>query len=407
MGGKASLLVILGFSTIMLMVGMNMNRVSSGAVDNSTKHYESAMAIEIARSGINLASSNLSRDPGWGATNSPYSYMGNDNLDIVITDTADTKIITSTASYKGITKTIEVKINLASFSEYAYFSNEEGNIWWTGSDSVWGPFHTNDDVQVQGHPYFDGPTTSHSKKMKYYKNAATDEPTVVGTYSPNTTIDIPKDGISNLAKSAANGGYIFSGNKNVFMKFAGDSIKYRFDNANPYTTVLAKDLAPKGVIYVEDGNLHLEGTVKNRWSVGSNKSVYLTDDILYSDVPDPKNKHDSSNDLLGILANKDIIITNNTANATSIDIHASMYCEKGGFKAEKYKSRPAGGSINLLGGVTQAKRGAVGRFKVAKNGTKTMTSGFSKDYKYDSRLQRMVPPYFPSTNTFKILSWLE
>ena len=40
MGGKAALLIVLGFSTIMVIVGLNMNRASTSAVDNSTNYYK-------------------------------------------------------------------------------------------------------------------------------------------------------------------------------------------------------------------------------------------------------------------------------------------------------------------------------------------------------------------------------
>lgn len=408
MGGKAALLIVLGFSTIMVIVGLNMNRASTSAVDNSTNYYETSAAKEIARSGINLALNNLSRNQSWTAAGSPYSYMGSKNLEISIRDTGGIKVVSATGTYAGKSKLIEVKINQSSFSEYAYFSNIEGNIWWSGKDSVWGPFHTNDDIQVQGHPYFAGPRTSHGGKMKYYKDKPTDDPTIIGTYNPGLTIEIPKDGITKLSASAGSGGYIFSGSKDVYLDFAGDSIKYKMKSSDPYITVLATDLAPNGVIYVDNGDLHIQGTVKNKWSIGSNKNVYLDNDIVYSDIPDPMDKYDSSKDLLGILAKNDVIITDNFANKIDININAAIYCETGSFTAENATSRLIGKSVNLIGGITQEKRGAVGTFTVDKWGNVTAKSGFAtKDYKYDSRLLRMVPPFFPSTNTFKVLSWLE
>jgi hypothetical protein len=408
MGGKAALIIVLGFSSIMLLVGLNMNRVSSNAIDNSTNYYEMETAKEIATSGINLAASNLSRDHSWTPSGSPYSYLGNNNLDITVKDNAGVKIVTAVGTYLDKSQLIEVKISLSSFSRYAYFSDKEGNIWWTGSDSVWGPFHTNDDVQFQGHPYFNGPTTSHGGKAKYYTNKATDAPTIQGTYLPGTTIEIPKDGVDNLAAFATAGGYVFTGEKEVFLTFAGDSIKYKFKSTDKYTTVLATDLAPNGSIYVKNGDLRLQGTVKGNWSVGTNKDVYLDNDIVYSDIPNPIDKNDPSKDLLGIISKKDVLITDNKANETDININAAIYCQDGSFSAEKYNSRTAGDVINLIGGITQKTRGGVGTFSVNKHGKVTHVSGFAeKNYRYDSRLLRMVPPFFPSTNTFRILSWLE
>ncbi|MBK8944852.1 MAG: hypothetical protein IPM32_06205 [Ignavibacteriae bacterium] len=406
MGGKAALLLILGFSTIMLMFGLNMNRVSTNAVDNSSNYFENEMAKEISRSGINLAASNLSRNHSWQPSDN-YDYLGEDNLKITVNESGGIKTVTAVGSYKGISKLIEVKISLASFSEYAYFSNIEGDIWWTATDSVWGPFHTNDKIQVQGHPYFNGPITSHGGAIKYYTDKATDEPTIQGTYLPGTTINIPTDGITNLSQSAASSGYVFSGHSQVFLQFDGDSIKYKYNSGDPYVTVLGTDLAPNGVIYVENGNLRIEGTVKGNWSVGSNQNVYLDNDVVYNDVPDYKDKNDASNDLLGIVSKNDVIITDNAANSSNINVHAAIYCETGGFTAENYKTRSLSGTIHLIGGITQYERKGVGTF-IADKTKKIPKSGFPvKDYKYDNRLLKKVPPYFPSTNTFKILSWLE
>ncbi len=402
MGGKASLMLVLGFSFIMLYFGINMNKFSISATDNSTNHYAVGIAKIIAKSGINIAASNLSRNAAWQPQGS-YSYMGTNNLKITLKDSMGTKIVTSTGSYHNKSKTVEIKIVLANFSEYAYFSNIEGNIWWTGKDSVFGPFHTNDDIQVHSHPYFAGPSTSHGGVVKYYSSKQADEPIIIGKYTPGIKIDIPTNGITKLSTVASSNGYVFSGHPEVFLEFAGDSIRYKFNSTAPYTTVLASDLTSTGIIYIDNGNLRIKGTVKGKWSIGTNKSVYIDDDIVYNNIPNPKDKNDPSGDLLGILAKDDVIVTDNTANGSDINICASIYCEDGGFTAENFDTRSVSGNINLIGGIIQQKRGAVSIF----NSSGTVINGFNKNYKYDSRLLRMVPPYYPSTNTFKIISWLE
>lgn len=409
MGGKAALLLVLGFSSILLVIGLNFNSISGNAADNSGQFFESAMSKEIARTGINLAVSNISRNSSWMPAGNPYSFSGKNNLIINVKDNGDIKTVTAIGEYNGISKTIEIKVKSASFSEFAYFSDQEAppgsKIWWTKNDSVWGPFHTNDVLRVSGHPYFNGPTTSHGGALIYQNNIGHDAPTIVGDYNPGLTIPLPTNGISMLASKASEAdGFVFSGQSEVFLEFAGDSIRYKFHSADSYTTVLGKDLSPSGVIYVENGNLRLKGTVKGNYSVGSNKSVYLDDDIVYNDIPDFNDKMDPSRDILGILAKDNVYITDNSNNADDINIQASIYVENGGFQAENFSSRPISGNINLSGGIIQKTRKGVGTFYP---GSGKLASGFIKNYRYDSRLQRLVPPFFPSTNTFKILSWLE
>ena len=99
-----------------------------------------------------------------------------------------------------------------------------------------------------------------------------------------------------------------------FLEFAGASLRYKYNVADAYTTVLWRDLSPSWIVFVDNGY------------------------------------------------------------------------------------------INLVGGVTQKTRQGVGTFNINSGNPE---SGFAKNYRYDSRLQRMVPPYFPSTSTFRILSWLE
>jgi hypothetical protein len=410
MGGKAALILVLGFSAMVMIVGLNLNNISGSAVDNSTSYFENSVAKEIAKSGINFAISNLSRNHNWDAPGSPYSYNGTDNLDITVIDSGRIKIITAMGHNEGKNKLVEVKVNMASFSEFAYFSHQEAptgqKIWWGGMDSVWGPFHTNDIFRVWKHPYFNS-RVSHGGPIEFFTNSASDAPIIKGSYSTSITIPLPTDGVANLAVYAASGGHTFSGQSSVFMKFVGDSIKYKFNAGDPYTTVLGTDLAPNGIVYVHNGNLRLEGTVKGKWSVGSNQSVYLDNDIIYSDVPNPKDENDPSQDLLGIVAMDNVLVTDNTANHSDINIHAAIYCETGGFEAENFKTRPLSGDIHLIGGITQNIRSGVASGFVNGSGKIILKSGFNKDYKYDSRLMKLVPPYFPSTKIFKVVSWLE
>jgi hypothetical protein len=147
--------------------------------------------------------------------------------------------------------------------------------------------------------------------------------------------------------------------------------------------------------------------VKGQYTIGCNSTttsttkgtIWLDDDIVYD--KDPR-QYPNSTDMLGICAENTVWITNNTANNSDINIHASIYTEKGGFGAESYDSRPISGNINLLGGIIQNTRKAVGTFSGS-----TINHGFAKRYKYDDRFMSASPPYFPGTGGFEIVSWLE
>jgi hypothetical protein len=107
--------------------------------------------------------------------------------------------------------------------------------------------------------------------------------------------------------------------------------------------------------------------------------------------------------MLGICAENSVLITDNVPNRTDINIHGSIYCEKGGFGADKYDTRVKSGNINLLGGIIQNTRKAVGTF----GSDGKIKTGFAKRYKYDDRLMVASPPFFPGTGGFEIVSWFE
>ena len=150
--------------------------------------------------------------------------------------------------------------------------------------------------------------------------------------------------------------------------------------------------------------MRLKGTVKGQYSVacsgtGGKGNIYLDDDIVYTQDP-LKNKN--STDLLGIVAKNKVLITDNAPNHSDINIHASIYSEDGGFGAQNYSSRPISGNINLIGGIIQHTRQAVGTF-----GSGGIKSGFAKRYKYDERFMLISPPMFPGTGGLEIVSWYE
>ena len=161
------------------------------------------------------------------------------------------------------------------------------------------------------------------------------------------------------------------------------------------------------MIFAKNAVVRLKGTVKGQYTLGCNSTttstgkgtVWIDDNIVYN--KDPR-KYPNSTDMLGICAENSVWITKNTANNSSVDIHASIYCEKGGFGAQDHDIRPVSGNINLLGGIIQKTRAAVGTF----SGT-SINHGFAKRYRYDDRFMTASPPFFPGTGGFEIVSWLE
>jgi hypothetical protein len=109
--------------------------------------------------------------------------------------------------------------------------------------------------------------------------------------------------------------------------------------------------------------------------------------------------------MLGLCATDSIVITRNTNNANNITIQAALFSLTKGLGAEQYDNSNYGtrGRINLLGGVSQKQRAAVGTLA----GDGSVATGYSKSYRYDDRMMNQNPPFYPTTGSYEILSWYE
>ena len=423
MVGKASLLLILGFSLIFLVLGNNFGRISVQAYNNFSQYHDETVATDIAESGANMAINTYFQNPTWNAGYSNLDFQGGKlNVTIVPDATQPTyRVITATGLFYQDTTVVRVTVRPASFSQFAYFSvNEGSNIRWITQDSVWGPFHTQDVLLVDGNPYFD-----QSVSTLGGIDTISGGPVINGTYTQPVDIPMDSGGVSNVQTEASNGGYTFTGHDTVYLNFVNDSIQYKFAYNGPVTKVLGTQLAPNGIIFANTATVRVQGTVEGQYTVGASGgtetittvhhtwsgtytttstvtvggNIYLDNDIVYK--TDPRT-NPSSTDLLGLVADNNIVITKNSYNNNDINIDAALYCQNGGLTAEDYNTRPVSGAINLFGGVSQNKRGPVGTYSGS-----TIVHGFRKDYRYDNRLKNVSPPSFPQTNQFQIVAWYE
>jgi hypothetical protein len=400
MVGKATLFIVAGFSLIFLIVEYNMGNVSTRAVSNFADYYLENYAHEAAVSGANFAANKIFFDQTWNTGFKNLDFKGtNLNVKVDIIDAfKKIKKITSTAEYQGVKQTVEVTLAPSKFSKFAYYSVNEGSyIWWTSSDTVWGPFHTQDKFKIDGDPVFYGKVTT----LRGYSQQAGSHPKFYGGYESGVDLPLPTSGLSDLEMAADAGGNKISGKDTVYVTFVSDSIKIKYSFKGTEASFLSSAFSANGTIFIKDAKtVRLKGTVKGQYTIASNTGdMYLDDDIVYN--TDPRTNPNST-DMLGLVAKNNVWLTDNAANNNNINIDASIYCETGSFGAENYNHRPVSGRINLLGGIIQFQRGAVGTF--VGTGIKT---GFYKTYTYDERMMLASPPGFPGTGAFEIVSWYE
>lgn len=428
MGGKAAILMVLGFSLIFLVAGSNFNRVASKSVDNMTDYYVQTVLYNITSSAANIAANKIFLNPAWTTGFNNISFAnGTMSASVQIIDAfQNIRKITATGTFEGVSKTIEVILQPSKFSKFAYYSAyEPSNIWWTTADTVWGPLHVQGRLQIQGDPVFQGKVTTElgltlndpghweTQRVRVGRRwvnqqvwvPGSDNPEFNGGYESGVSLPLPSNGVTNLEAAATSQGYRFTNHDTVYIKFESDNIKYKFSRNSDYTSAPAATFSPNGVIFASNAVLRVQGTVKGQFTLGvsgsttSKGKVFIDDDIVYHTNP---KTNPSSTDLLGIVAQNDVMITDNTPNRSNVNIYASIYSQAGGFGAQNYDSRPNSGAIHLYGGISQSVRRAVGTFN--DNG---IVSGFSKRYKYDERLMIASPPAFPGTGSFQIVSWYE
>jgi hypothetical protein len=154
-----------------------------------------------------------------------------------------------------------------------------------------------------------------------------------------------------------------------------------------------------------DGTLTVEGgTLDGRVTIVAEDDITITDDIVYAVLATPYDDTDEeSDDALGLISGANVVISTASAyDSDGLNINASIIASgtldsdaDGSFYVDSYSSGIWRGYINLVGGIAQDTRGAVGTFSTV---TGDGTSGYSKNYVYDSRFSTTPPPYYPAVS---------
>ncbi|HEY4612231.1 MAG TPA: hypothetical protein VII11_04555 [Bacteroidota bacterium] len=411
--GRASMIMVMSYSTVLMMMGYNISKVSTQAYENYIGYYDRTNAHNIVASAANMAAYQLYDSAQWraGFTDKPI-FGGTATATITQQLNADSTLkLHIVASYKTYTDTVIVILRPSSFSKFSYYSNIEGNIWWTTGDTVWGPIHTQDYLGVANSPVFMGKATAKLGLEKYNKSATPQF--LGGPFEGGVDIALPSN-LNQLTAAAAAGGRFINrtDSAEVRITFNGDSAVVRYGPNPPDTTVYLPTWAPNGALVVRGGNLRVSGNVNQSLTLGAIRApgqnewnntgkvrfddnfTYTVDPVLYPDS--------NTTTIVGVVAQDSLVITDNSANDPDIKIHAALFSLEKGLGAEHYNNNNERGKIELLGGITQNKRAAVGTFSGG-----SITSGYSKRYRYDERLRSIKPPFFPSTGSYEVLSWYE
>jgi len=290
------------------------------------------------------------------------------------------------------------------FSRYFWFSDEEAGVYWISGDSVWGPVHTNGVLRTNGSPVFYGKVTAYRGISPGPATGGSNAQFLggweVGIYNTISTDMTPLVNAAVAGNGAAPPNTKSLYNLPTGFQFLSNGKAIRTVGANPPDTVLVSDIAPTGVIYCSQ-DVHVSGVFNGQLTIYSEDDIWIDDDIVYADDP---NSNPDSDDILGLVANDNVIVADNPANNNNCNIQACIMAVNGKFTAQNYSGRPIAGILRITGSIVQDRRGAIGTFSTW---TGSITHGFSKRYRYDPRLQEISPPYYPYLRHLHLVSWWE
>lgn len=368
---------------------------------------------------------------------------------------------------RGVVRTLQVDMSRKSFLDWMYFTDYETydgtnasckfygkkhsgscGIRFADGDVLRGPLKSNDYIMLAS---CTGPTfesTLVSGRGTIYNgsgsNCATNTPNFQGTVTQCglSTACPSQMPISNsqLLQDAQDNGYVYwgpveitptsSGNFKVYSKYgvngvANTSAKARtLAAAPPTSTTTEYPPPPNGVIYVMDkttaptgvADVYIRGTTKGQWTVASATSIWLWDDLLYSD------NSSTSKDVIGLISNKNVYVGDKRRTGASDslrrpvdpEIHAAILALQGDIHAYGVQNPPdstivtgCSGTLHLVGALIQQTRGVVGLGGSGCPGG--LSRGYLKLYEYDERLGYVQPPRFlePTNSSWRELAWRE
>ncbi|MBN2008346.1 hypothetical protein JW960_03250 [candidate division KSB1 bacterium] len=418
MFGKGVLIIVVGFVASFSIYQLNLSRSVMSTTDNFNYYYTRTVVHEQALTAMNFGVNKVWAD---NTTNANFQIVANQctsQVQIYEVGLDTVRVCSNTwghafdneyyAQHNKAKKVQDSVVAIFSYkqpiSRYFWFTNHEAGVYWISQDTVWGPIHTNHILNTNGDPVFYGKVTAY-KGIAPNPTAKGCKAKFYGGWEVGIKNEVPTD-MSPLINAATtgNGGAAVNTkslyNTETTFEFLSNGDIIRTVGAGVADTVSLTDIAPTGVIY-SSKDVHVKGTLNGQLTIYSDDDIFIDDNLHYAIDPkvDP-----TSEDILGLVAKDNVVITNNSANNSDVVIQASIMAVNGSFTAQDYSGRPVAGAIHLTGSVMQNNRGPVGTFS---SWSGSITHGFSKRYYFDPRLSSISAPYYPYVRNLHLVSWWE
>jgi hypothetical protein len=415
MVGRGTLIVILGFSLIFAASSQYWNRNRVAATENLVQYYNATVARNIAESAANLGADSLFWDFNTTNLNLSGSLSGGtySTTTALISGPDSNVTLTAVGAYQGVDDSVIILLRRYYFSMFAVnIQTMSGTAWATG-DTIQGPLHVEGNLNTSGSPVFEGEVTiagNLNASPVYSPGPPVTGPIFEDNLLTGISVPIPSTSAAAVLAAAQNGGAVFNNPSpgtayNVYLTFNSDgTVSYKTPGMSVDTTVSLTTLAPNGVIMVDNGILHLQGTVNGSATVGSYSTsstlggqVYIEGNIVYNSNPVT---NPSSTDMLGIVASYNVSVNPPSVALmqNNYTIDAAIFSQNGEFKANYSLATEPMGTITVYGSITGYTIGAT---------ENSSYYGWTSSYCYDSRYASKTPPSYPSPYRYQIVSWWE
>ncbi len=457
MFGKGAIIMVVGFAVIAGYMNLNIAKLTSRSVETMVGYNQLNASRDAANAGANVGLAMLSADKtlhGTLTSQSPKTGGFKGASFVVLVDTISVTestsgggsgvsyITTTTIRLRSISTyktnvefingdtltlmdTVEVRLAAAStattsFSTFSWMTVQEGNVFFITGDTLYGQVHSNSNIHVDGRPVFMEHVTTSGRfdpnQSTGWHQTSNKAVFKRGFEEGAAQVQFPND-LSLMRQHAINSDTVHGMYVQLMPGTSAENDGYALVKRGSWSGPVVDSISLSGssnsVIW-SDSTVHVKGTLDGRLSIGSNADLYIDNDIRYEREPDPYNTDphapaNSTTDMLGLVAENNVLIANNAANnGNDLYLDASIFTRTGSFGAQDYNSRGVEGRIYSIGSIAQKQRGAVGNFSGS-----TLKNGYLKSYHYDYRLSDAsnFPPYFPGySNTSRanaITNWWE
>ncbi len=425
-GDRGSALVgVMAITTAVLLVGVAIFTLGNAerdiveyAVDDARAFYVAEGGLERARAWLgDLMESDPSANPV-GVTFEDQALGGGSYTVAIIDDVSSGSWlgayeVVCTADVDDASRRIRAIMVPETFAKYQWFAEGGGWRWFCTGERFEGRVHVKDNLLIDGDPWFGGRVTAGGGlTMEEGSN-----PTFMQGYELNVG-EISLPGVADIdagVKAAALNGGLYVGTLPKLKDF------YHVALGSPSAGELTYEgRRPQGPGYLSIDGPHvvdisslngaawfgdpvaIEGILDGRITIYADGDIEIRDDVLYDASTPGAGPDPECDDVLGLIAGGDVEISYTLPNQNDCEIHGVMIALDTNVQAEKYTKYDPRGSLIIYGGVIAEENILSG---VYDNGF--CVHGYVRDYRFDPRLSRMPPPFFPVIGRYIVYSWEE